>query len=458
MKKINKDAPSQSPNALSEDELRVLRASVSSQKVDRSKLPHYDNSGKARALRYAKKNKTFVAVCAALIALCLIIVCLCVALAVKKAKENYVNKSDFTIILGDDKYTVEYKDAVRNDVLYVDMYKIAKYAELVRTGSSSNVKFTADEDNYLRFEDKAETAVINGNMVELGGVATVNEQVCEIPFEFLRKALSADGGLKVTLDTATNTVKIKRRMYITEKKDVYIPVEILFSADSFQVLQSLKRPDANMNYEYNINITDYLPSIAPEDKNAYLLLVNKQNPLSASYVPTDLVDLTCKTTRPMQLRRDAANALLALMRSMEAAGITDTYVTSAYRSYDYQVDLFEDYVAGHMGSGMTRDEAVAAALNYSASPGTSEHQSGLCVDFITEAMGGVLDERFENSAAFRWLQENAYKFGFILRFPSDKTELTGYKYESWHYRFVGRAAATEIYQSGLCLEEYLDLN
>ena len=69
-----------------------------------------------------------------------------------------------------------------------------------------------------------------------------------------------------------------------------------------------------------------------------------------------------------------------------------------------------------------------------------------------------LDETFEDTAAFRWLSENAYKYGFILRYPSNKTDITGYKYEPWHYRFVGRTVAAEIYNSGLCLEEYLELN
>ena len=76
---------------------------------------------------------------------------------------------------------------------------------------------------------------------------------------------------------------------------------------------------------------------------------------------------------------------------------------------------------------------------------------------MTSAMTD-LDESFENTAAFKWLQENAYKYGFILRYPTDKTDVTGYKYEPWHYRFVGRTAATEIHDSGLCLEEYLSLN
>jgi D-alanyl-D-alanine carboxypeptidase len=101
------------------------------------------------------------------------------------------------------------------------------------------------------------------------------------------------------------------------------------------------------------------------------------------------------------------------------------------------------------------DDALKVVASYSAAPGTSEHQTGLCVDFVTEEYGDCLDLSFEETAAFDWLQENAYKFGFILRYPKDKVATTGYSYEPWHYRFVGREAATDIHFSGLCLEEYL---
>ena len=119
--------------------------------------------------------------------------------------------------------------------------------------------------------------------------------------------------------------------------------------------------------------------------------------------------------------------------------------------YDY---IYNKYT---VNSRVTLDleDAERVVLSYSARPGTSEHQTGLCVDFITEAMQGNLTVEFEQSAAYTWLSQNAYRFGFILRYPKTKTEITGYQYEPWHYRFVGREAATDIHLSGLTLEEYL---
>ena len=102
---------------------------------------------------------------------------------------------------------------------------------------------------------------------------------------------------------------------------------------------------------------------------------------------------------------------------------------------------------------LSHEDAVKVVLSYSAAPGTSEHQSGLCVDFVTSNAG--LDRAFENTEAFAWLMENAYRFGFILRYPENKTDVTGYSYEPWHFRFVGREAATEMLLRNMTLEEFL---
>ena len=448
---------------LSEEELNLVRESIASQKVDRSRLPHYDNSLRARLWRYVKRNKSFATVCAVL-AICMItVLSLCIVFAVNKISESNRSTADFTVILGNEKYTVEYDDAMRSGVLYVDMYKIARYANMTVSGSDTTVKFTAAENNYLRFENGSDTAVINGSMVDLGGVAVVTRQTCEIPFEFLNKALGRENGLKLSLDSDTNTVKITRRMYKTDKKDATLPVEILFYTDSFDVIIAIQRPSSLKNeekdYGYSIDVSAYLSSIDPADNTQYLILANKQTPLGPDHRPTDLVELECKTAdnRQMYLRTDAATALKAMMLAMSADGVKDVVVTSAYRAYSRQKELFEGYVAQHMAEGMTEEQAIEAALEYSARAGTSEHQTGLCIDFITSSMND-LDETFENTKAFEWLSQNAYKFGFIIRYPKDKVDTTGYKYEPWHYRFVGRTAAEEIYLSNLCLEEYLTLN
>ena len=233
--------------------------------------------------------------------------------------------------------------------------------------------------------------------------------------------------------------------------------------------------DAVYTYQSNVNEEILMTGLS----KAYLVLANKTYVLGEDYVPEELVTLTCRTTYPMKLESRAAEALYEMMDEMTAAGITNTLVTSAYRSYARQVELFNGYLQheqstiseeayeyfdseylfqNYLSQGKTKlsvADARKVVLSYSAEPGTSEHQTGLCIDFITEEMAGNLNTDFENYKVFTWLSENAYQFGFILRYPKGKEGITGYTYEPWHYRFVGREVATDIHYSGLTLEEYL---
>ena len=167
-----------------------------------------------------------------------------------------------------------------------------------------------------------------------------------------------------------------------------------------------------------------------------------------------------------------------MVDEMKHAGVTDIWVTSAYRNYEYQKRIFTDNVKKeltisektyeffgyeylyntYLSKGLdtlSPADAEKVALSYSAAPGSSEHQTGLCIDFTTQSLWGDLNTDFEKTDAFQWLSQNAYKFGFILRYPQGKEAITGYTYEPWHYRFVGREAATDIFYSNMTLEEYL---
>ena len=216
----------------------------------------------------------------------------------------------------------------------------------------------------------------------------------------------------------------------------------------------------------------------------YLLLANKQSELDAGYVPANLVTLNCATLqsgREYELESRAAAALYAMLAEMQAAGVSDIMVASAYRSYEYQVNLYNKYLSFEKSCisddarrvfgeeyikvnyldkkifKLSQEDALTVVQSYSALPGQSEHQTGLCIDFITSSMGTELNEAFENTQAFAWLAQNAYKFGFILRYPKGMEGITGYTYEPWHYRFVGREAATDIHVGNMTLEQYLQL-
>ncbi len=120
-------------------------------------------------------------------------------------------------------------------------------------------------------------------------------------------------------------------------------------------------------------------------------------------------------------------------------------VVSGYRTQEVQQELYNDEVNKYKLEGYSEEEAIAEAGKWVALPGASEHQLGLAID----VEGTTYD-------VFLWLQENSYKYGFIFRYPGDKTDITGTVEEVWHYRYVGKEAATEIYEQGLCLEEYTE--
>ncbi len=208
-----------------------------------------------------------------------------------------------------------------------------------------------------------------------------------------------------------------------------------------------------------------------EAEKVYLKLVNKENPVDALFVPSELVSVDSAYTtggKSVMLEKKTAEAAIKMLDDMKAAGISNVSITSGYRTYDYQQSLFNRYCTQEAMAhpDWSEEQVKAQVLTYSAAPGTSEHQTGLCMDLFTTEMEGLwnygsetpsnpYDKGFAETEAYEWLCENAYKYGFILRFPKDKTSVTGYAYESWHYRYVGEGAAKKIYESGETLEEYL---
>lgn len=112
--------------------------------------------------------------------------------------------------------------------------------------------------------------------------------------------------------------------------------------------------------------------------------------------------------------------------------------------------MMDEKVAAFVAEGKSEREAKKLAEDWVATPGTSEHELGIAVDINSEGSGSEAD------GLYQWLSENAYRYGFIQRYPQDKSDITGISYEPWHYRYVGREAAEEIYSEGICLEEYLE--
>lgn len=257
-------------------------------------------------------------------------------------------------------------------------------------------------------------------------------------------AKKPDGGNTQPADSGTDT---SAALPMTTPEDTTAPSAETTTTTSAPAT-TVPETEPQREYEYVTDVSAYLEYIDTDDK-AFLILANRSHALGANYVPEGLVKLSGYGN--VTLRSTAAKAFEAMHTEMVALGMADVVVSSSYRTYDLQYKLYNKYIKNELAShpGYTWEQAAALVDTYSARPGTSDHQTGLTVDFYP------VSKRFETTKTFKFMMENGYKFGFILRFPEGKTDITGYMYESWHWRFVGRKAATEIFEKGITLEEYL---
>lgn len=187
----------------------------------------------------------------------------------------------------------------------------------------------------------------------------------------------------------------------------------------------------------------------PASADPLLILANKDNPLPSDYAP----DLAYLEGGSYQMQSEAAAAFDRMKNAANATGL-HLMACSTYRSVERQTELFNAEIQKWMGQGMDETAAREQAATVVMVPGCSEHNTGLAVD-VGSITNQRVEEDFENEPEFAWLQEHAAEYGFILRYPADKVEVTGVTYEPWHYRYVGVENAQKIKESGLCLEEYL---
>lgn len=192
--------------------------------------------------------------------------------------------------------------------------------------------------------------------------------------------------------------------------------------------------------------TTTLPAVDKTQWN--LILVNKSNPLPDHY-EIELTQLKNGLSADSRCYPD----LQQMMDDCRGEGL-NPIICSAYRTQEKQQALFDRQVEKWKNQGYSAEEAKIQAGTLVAIPGTSEHQTGLAFDIVDDAYQ-LLDEEQEKTAVQQWLLKNSWKYGFILRYPTDKSDITGISYEPWHYRYVGRENAKIIYDSGICLEEYL---
>ena len=205
------------------------------------------------------------------------------------------------------------------------------------------------------------------------------------------------------------------------------------------------------DFDFAVYNEDLIEEINASDLYSYTVLVNKVFRLPKYFSPTDLVvpnvlAVWDQQNVTLRMRESAARALEDLFNAAYDEEEIVLWAVSAYRSYDDQVANHQRFIDQH---GYEKAERM------SARPGHSEHQTGLAMDVTAYSSGGHLTQSFYNTEEGIWLRENAHRFGFIIRYPYGKLDLTGIEFEPWHIRYVGRSTATSIFRNGLVLEQYV---
>ena len=180
-----------------------------------------------------------------------------------------------------------------------------------------------------------------------------------------------------------------------------------------------------------------------------LIFVNKENSLNVDYIPSDLTDIIYyakdRTAQGRSMREEAATAFHALSEGAALEGY-EIVITTAYRSAAFQSDLYYGYV---------NSKGQDWADQYSAKPGTSEHQTGLAADCSSPSVGYQLTSSYGEAQEGIWLRDHCSEYGFIIRYPEGKEDITGYNYEPWHIRYVGKPAASIMKEKNWSFEEFL---
>jgi zinc D-Ala-D-Ala carboxypeptidase len=187
-----------------------------------------------------------------------------------------------------------------------------------------------------------------------------------------------------------------------------------------------------------------------------MLLVNKDNTLGQTHFPSDMIyskPSRGRSTVNLRLDKEAMKQLNYMLDSAYSEGVSGMVIISAFRTFDKQTSLFNNKTS-ILSRKMNRKIAMEEASKVVAIPGSSEHQTGLAADICSEGTG--LTSNFGNTKQGKWLEDNSWKFGFIIRYPKDKTELTGIIYEPWHVRYVGSIHSEIMKKNNMCLEEYVE--
>ena len=238
-------------------------------------------------------------------------------------------------------------------------------------------------------------------------------------------------------------VIVARKVIVNDGQATNFETEEISNNDDSEQSQNTTNSTKEIGTENSSNTVTASNNLSLLD-DWQIRLVNRENPLPDDFtVELENLDASRK------FDKRAIEPLKQMICDMRDQGIKNIWAQSTYRSIEYQKGLYEKSINKYLKQGKSQEEAQKLTDEYINRPGTSEHHLGLAVDFNN------VDEGFENTKAYKWLLENASDYGFILRYPKEKEDITGIEYEPWHWRYVGPEHAKKMKEQNLCLEEYV---
>ena len=325
--------------------------------------------------------------------------------------------------LSDEELNIIYKYDYNKNLIYIvtsDNYNKEKL--------DLYIKYTLNDDDYLKIFN-----LINNK--------EFNEENIDKYMKYIKVYNNVDGIIKYVNNeydfelNDTSLSFLNEKYFIVDYLDRYL--NYYESNKNLEYKEIITRVNSNLDYEF------YIDSSESDLSKKMYTLVNKYNYLKQDYIPENLVSVTGIYARDnAKLVKIAYDNFVKMADAAREENLT-IKVTTGYRSHSFQATLYNNYV---------KADGVKNADTYSARPGFSEHQLGYSAD-LTNAKNVSFDN-FENTKEYKWLQDNAYKYGFIMRFPKGKEYITGYQFESWHYRYVGEKIATYIHENDITYEEY----
>lgn len=225
-----------------------------------------------------------------------------------------------------------------------------------------------------------------------------------------------------------------------------------FDVNKYDRYENYKKKNSSLDIQtvvtyvnLDLDIEDYTDMNTISNPDDFFVIVNKHNKLPDGYAPKDLEAVISSNALRTKVRKEVVEPIKELMAAAKKEG-HNLYQTTSYRDYGWQKSLYDNYVS---------KDGKDKADTYSARPGNSEHQTGYAIDLANSDLNGTGTRLNESDA--KWIKENCYKYGFILRYTEENKHITRYMAESWHIRYVGIDAAKLIYENNLSLEEYVDL-